>query len=106
MDDTTTPGTAARQPAEADGLPQAVATGQVGPARAEAADAPVPPGVDRAPTGHPQVDAALERLGSVDHLPAEGHLEVYEDVHRGLRDTLTALDAPHPHPGPPNDLRS
>jgi hypothetical protein len=39
------------------------------------------------------VDERLERLGDADHLPADGHLEVYEDVHRGLRDALTALDA-------------
>jgi hypothetical protein len=51
------------------------------------------------------VDALLERLGDADHLPADGHLEVYEDVHRGLRDTLTALDA-HPRPGSPNEHRS
>ncbi|OII70477.1 hypothetical protein, partial [Streptomyces sp. CC77] len=98
-DDTTTAGPAAQRPAG----PGAPATEA---AAADAAAPPAPLGVDRAPTGHPRVDAALERLGDVDHLPAEGHLEVYEDVHRGLRDTLTALDAPQPHPGPPNDLRS
>lgn len=66
----------------------------------------MPFGVGREPTGNARVDAALERLRDVDHLPADGHLEVYEDVHRELRDTLTALDAPHPRPGPSNDLRS
>jgi hypothetical protein len=40
----------------------------------------------------------LDRLADADHLPAEGHVEVYEDVHRGLRDALTALDT---QPGPP-----
>ncbi|MFD7227066.1 hypothetical protein [Streptomyces sp. NPDC059881] len=55
--------------------------------------APAPLGVERVPTGHAGVDARLERLADADHLPADGHLEVYEDVHRGLRDTLTALDA-------------
>ncbi|MEU6659123.1 hypothetical protein [Streptomyces sp. NPDC046821] len=55
---------------------------------------PVAPalGVPRTPTGHPDVDAGLDRLADVDHLTADGHIEVYEDVHRGLRDTLTALD--------------
>ncbi|KUH36294.1 MULTISPECIES: hypothetical protein [Streptomyces] len=66
---------------------------------------PTPLGVGRTATGHAAVDALLERLGDADHLPADGHLEVYEDVHRGLRDTLTALDA-HPRPGSPNEHRS
>ncbi len=50
-------------------------------------------------TGHPGVDADLARLAEVDDLPADGHLEVYEDVHRGLRAELTSLDA-HPAPRP------
>ncbi|MFF3177153.1 hypothetical protein ACFVQ0_31555 [Streptomyces sp. NPDC057900] len=62
--------------------------------------APAPLGVVRAPTGDAGVDARLDRLADADHLPADGHIEVYEDVHRGLRDTLTALDAaPAPVPG-------
>ncbi|MGW5772162.1 hypothetical protein ACWEVY_23815 [Streptomyces longwoodensis] len=60
--------------------------------------APAPLGVPRTPTGHAEVDAHLERLGDADHLATDGHVEVYEDVHRGLRDALTALDA---RPGPP-----
>ncbi|MFE7132944.1 hypothetical protein ACFVIM_19005 [Streptomyces sp. NPDC057638] len=66
--------------------------------------APAPLGVERRLTRDPAVDALLERLADVDHLPAEGHLEVYEDVHRGLRDALTALDArpgSAPAPVPP-----
>jgi len=51
-----------------------------------------------APTGHAGVDIQLRRLADADHLAVSGHLEVYEDVHRALRDTLTALDR---HPGPP-----
>lgn len=62
--------------------------------------APAPLGVERVPTGRPAVDALLERLGDADHLPADGHLEVYEDVHRGLRDELTSLDAARPGPNP------
>ncbi|NUS78696.1 hypothetical protein OG885_34870 [Streptomyces sp. NBC_00028] len=60
--------------------------------------APAPLNVPRTPTGNPEVDAQLERLADADHLATDGHVEVYEDVHRGLRDALTALDA---RPGPP-----
>ncbi|MET9394938.1 hypothetical protein ABZY20_31775 [Streptomyces sp. NPDC006624] len=64
--------------------------------------APAPLNVPRAPTGDADVDAALERLGDADHLATDGHMEVYEDVHRGLRDALTALDV---RPGPPAPVR-
>ncbi|OQR59158.1 hypothetical protein B6E66_36290 [Streptomyces maremycinicus] len=60
--------------------------------------APAALGVVRTPTGNPEVDALLDRLADADHLATDGHVEVYEDVHRGLRDALTALDA---RPGPP-----
>jgi hypothetical protein len=60
--------------------------------------APAPLRVPRTPTGNAEVDAQLERLADADHLATDGHMEVYEDVHRGLRDALTALDA---RPGPP-----
>ncbi|KOU65619.1 hypothetical protein ADK57_19245 [Streptomyces sp. MMG1533] len=63
--------------------------------------APAPLNVPRTPTGNAEVDAQLERLADADHLAADGHVEVYEDVHRGLRDALTALDA---RPGPPAPL--
>ncbi|MGP4114564.1 hypothetical protein ACTWP5_27110 [Streptomyces sp. 4N509B] len=61
-----------------------------------------PLGVGTRPTGHPGVDAQLDRLADVDHLDVAEHLAVYEDVHRALRDTLTALDQqpPGPRPGP------
>ncbi|KIF06692.1 hypothetical protein PL81_06095 [Streptomyces sp. RSD-27] len=86
-------------------LPQEpVARAAAGPASgsgtgsAEPAGA-APPGLVRTPTGHPGIDAHLERLADADHLAADGHAEVYEDVHRGLREALTALDA-QPVPGP------
>ncbi|MGW5423359.1 hypothetical protein [Streptomyces sp. NPDC003943] len=67
---------------------------------------PAPLGVVRTPTGRPAVDALLDRLGAADDLTADGHLDVYEDVHRGLRAELTALDAA-PAPAPrPYDNRS
>ncbi|MGW7100709.1 hypothetical protein [Streptomyces sp. NPDC054838] len=79
-----------------DEAPEAAADGPVAPAEPAG---PAPLGVVRTPTGHAGVDGPLERLAAVDHLTADAHVEVYEDVHRGLRDALTALDAP-PVPGP------
>ncbi|MFD9814966.1 hypothetical protein [Streptomyces sp. NPDC059080] len=84
--------------------------GPVSPAAAEpgpAADAPPEPeesaapqplGVTLTPTGEPAVDTPLSRLADADHLAVGAHLAVYEDVHRGLRDALAALDG---QPGPP-----
>ncbi|MFJ3643252.1 hypothetical protein ACIPRD_26320 [Streptomyces sp. NPDC090108] len=63
---------------------------------------PAPLDVARPPTGDAGIDAALERLADADHLATDGHLEVYEDVHQGLRDALTALDS---RPGPPVPAR-
>ncbi|MEV7505266.1 hypothetical protein [Streptomyces sp. NPDC093018] len=60
--------------------------------------APAPLNLPRTPTGDAEVDARLARLADADHLATDGHVEVYEDVHRGLRDALTALDG---RPGPP-----
>ncbi|GGS00899.1 hypothetical protein GCM10010252_44310 [Streptomyces aureoverticillatus] len=59
---------------------------------------PAPLEVVRTATGNAEVDVLLDRLADADHLATDGHIEVYEDVHRGLRDALTALDA---RPGPP-----
>jgi hypothetical protein len=53
---------------------------------------PRPLGVVLEATGNTEVDAVLVRLQDADLLPTEDHVEVYEDVHRGLRDTLTRLD--------------
>jgi hypothetical protein len=61
-------------------------------------EGPAPLGVERTPSGDADVDAALRRLADADHLTTDGHVEVYEDVHRGLRDALTALDT---RQGPP-----
>ncbi|MER7175385.1 hypothetical protein [Streptomyces mesophilus] len=78
-----------------------VPSGQYAPqAQAPAPDEPGPLGVPRTATGHGGVDAQLERLADVDHLATDGHIEVYEDVHAGLRDTLTALDARQGPPAP------
>ncbi|MFE3830382.1 hypothetical protein [Streptomyces sp. NPDC059092] len=63
--------------------------------------APRPLGVARTPTGDDGVDRTLARLADADHLPAGGHAAVYEDVHGGLRDALSALDVRPAPPGPP-----
>ncbi|MFE4050906.1 hypothetical protein [Streptomyces sp. YIM B13518] len=78
-----------------DAVPEAEGTGPdaVQPPPEDDPAAPAPLGVPRTPTGHPEVDARVERLADADHLTTDGHVEVYEDVHRGLRDALTALDA-------------
>ncbi|KOU09502.1 hypothetical protein ADK86_00080 [Streptomyces sp. NRRL F-5755] len=68
--------------------------------------APQPLGVAVTPTGNADVDAQLRRLADADHLAASGHLEVYEDVHRGLRDALAALDQRPGPAGPPGAPRS
>ncbi|GHJ38573.1 hypothetical protein Sm713_41820 [Streptomyces sp. TS71-3] len=94
----TTPGPAPHGTADAPGP-----RGEHEPAPETDPAAPAPLGVDRAPTGHPDVDALLERLADADHLAIDGHLEVYEDVHRGLRDALTELDTRPGPPPPPRD---
>lgn len=53
---------------------------------------PEPLGVALGQTGNADVDAAVERLRDADELPVHAHIEVYEDVHGGLRDALSALD--------------
>ncbi|NSC20898.1 hypothetical protein FM076_06615 [Streptomyces albus subsp. chlorinus] len=61
----------------------------------EPEDGPRPLGVGLRPTGHASLDERLRRLEDADHLAVSAHQEVYEDVHRGLRETLAALDRPH-----------
>lgn len=70
--------------------------------------APPPLGGEVRPTGNAEVDARLRRLQDAGHLAVPELLGVYEDVHRGLRDTLTALDQrPGPDiPGGPHNARS
>ncbi|MFF2331537.1 MULTISPECIES: hypothetical protein [unclassified Streptomyces] len=95
----TTPADATADPSEESASPAAAPP--LDPA------APAPLGVARTPSGHAGIDAQLERLADADHLPADGHIEVYEDVHGGLREALTALDArPAPAPMPSYNNRS
>lgn len=44
-------------------------------------------------TGHPRVDAALERLRELETEPVEGHAAIYEAVHEELRVSLTEASA-------------
>ncbi|MCX4746018.1 hypothetical protein OG455_10860 [Kitasatospora sp. NBC_01287] len=53
---------------------------------------PEPLGVPLDPTGHPGVDAALDRLAVLDGVPTTEHAAVYEDVHETLSTILTTLD--------------
>jgi hypothetical protein len=101
------PGNAEPDLVEPDLVPDLVEPDHAGPRpRPETAFAdpagPAPLHVPRTPTGNAEVDARLERLADADHLTTDGHMEVYEDVHRGLRDALTALDqrGPSGHPLP------
>jgi len=47
----------------------------------------------RPSTGEPRVDAALARLDELEGRPVSEHREVFEDVHRRLRDVLGELDS-------------
>ncbi|MGD9484473.1 hypothetical protein WDH52_14650 [Streptomyces sp. TRM70308] len=77
--------------------PRAAGDAAGGPGLADLAPAaPRPLGVGVRPTGHPEVDAALRRLAEADRLEPSAHLAVYEEAHRGLRTTLTALDQHNP----------
>jgi hypothetical protein len=44
------------------------------------------------PTGLPQVDGAVDQLGSLADLPVHDHVEVFDDVQRRLHDALAELD--------------
>ncbi|MFF3564101.1 hypothetical protein ACFYXS_29065 [Streptomyces sp. NPDC002574] len=65
---------------------------QAAPEAASGPEGPQPMGVVVEATGNTEVDGVLVRLEDADVLPTEDHIEVYEDVHRGLRDALTRLD--------------
>jgi hypothetical protein len=43
-------------------------------------------------SGDPRVDAALQRLDSIDELPVSDHVEQYDALHRTLQDALAAID--------------
>ncbi|WP_257579340.1 hypothetical protein [Streptomyces sp. JJ38] len=87
----------AREPKAPEPEAEAAEPGSAEPAGpAVAGGGPRPLGVVVQPTGHPEVDAGLRRLADTDRLDVPDHLDVYEDVHHGLRSTLTALDQHEP----------
>lgn len=45
------------------------------------------------PTGEPRVDAALDSLSILDNAEVSGHAAVFAEVHGGLRQVLSDLDA-------------
>ncbi|TNY35406.1 hypothetical protein [Thermomonospora catenispora] len=53
------------------------------------------------PTGDERVDAALGRLVELAGLPVGDHVEIFEEVHRGLQDVLASVDQQTPVPRPP-----
>lgn len=78
---------------EPGGVPEQRAAGDEPAAYAEDVPSrPEPLGVVVPATGNADVDAALARLADADEIPTHSHIEVYEDVHHGLRDALAALD--------------
>jgi hypothetical protein len=50
------------------------------------------------PTGRPDVDAVLDRLGELDGLPPSEHADTYEDAHRRLHEILVAAGEGHEDP--------
>jgi hypothetical protein len=54
------------------------------------------------PTGRPDVDAVLDRLHELDGLPPSQHVDLYEDAHRRLHETLLAAGETREHPAQPS----
>ncbi|HEU5353055.1 MAG TPA: hypothetical protein VFU65_01250 [Actinocrinis sp.] len=44
------------------------------------------------PTGHPDVDAALERLRELPERPTGTHPELYDGIHQRLQEALAQID--------------
>ncbi|HEV2343664.1 MAG TPA: hypothetical protein VGS97_06200 [Actinocrinis sp.] len=44
------------------------------------------------PTGHPEVDVALERLRVLGETPTGAHADLYDGVHQRLQDVLAQID--------------
>jgi hypothetical protein len=48
------------------------------------------------PTGHPEVDAALDRLRELAERPTGAHPDLYDGVHQRLQDVLARIDQQDP----------
>ena len=53
---------------------------------------PVPAAEPDGPTGHPVVDAALDALAETADRPPAEQVPAYEETHRALSQTLSAID--------------
>lgn len=62
------------------------------PPQAEPPQPAPPTSPQPGPTGHERVDAALARLDELAAAPVADHVEVFEDVQRGLQDALASID--------------
>ena len=48
------------------------------------------------PTGHPDVDAALDRLRELPDRPTGAHPDLYDGIHQRLQDALAQIDRQDP----------
>ncbi|MFA1537561.1 hypothetical protein [Actinomadura monticuli] len=70
------------------------------PEEPEAAEPDFPAASLPGPTGDPRVDAAVARLAELGGRPVSEHVELYEDVHRGLQELLASAGQDEPSPPP------
>ncbi len=47
---------------------------------------------DPEPTGHPDVDAALDRLRELPERPTGAHPDLYDGIHQRLQEALAQID--------------
>ncbi|REF01190.1 hypothetical protein [Thermomonospora umbrina] len=93
-------------PASAVPAPRPQSAGEAPPAQIRPVTVPpeIVPMRDRfavEPTGDERVDAVVGGLTRLVGLPVSGHVEVFEDVHRGLQEVLASVDEEVPAPRGP-----
>ena len=54
----------------------------------------VPASAPTTSTGHPQVDQVLQSVQTLDDLPVDQHVAVFEAAHTGLREALSSAATP------------